>query len=221
MDRIRRGSFGFRPALFLLLASALLASSGCKDLITTTYLMMRGFQTPADYPGLKEKTVAVVCRSARSINPDQESAVRLIPARVGDLLTMNGKKITVIDPLKVERWIDENGVDSFTDVGEALDVDMVVGIELDEYSLYLSSSVLQGNATIRTKVYDIKGGKKLVYDTKSQQIKFPPSAGTSTSEIPRPEFNNMFIEVICNRIGINFYDHDHTADFANDSTVLR
>ncbi len=221
MDRIRRGSLKLRLSLvFALLATSAL-QTGCRDLITTSYLMLRGFQTPAEFPGLKEKTVAVVCRSPRSVNPDQEIAVRQIPARVGNLLSMNGKEINVIDQQKIERWIDENGIDRFTDVGQALDADLVVGIELEDYSLYRSSSIFQGKATIRIRVYDIENGNKLVFDAPTQQIDYPNGSGYTTSEIARPEFNNMFIDVIAEKVGINFYDHDHTTSFAADSRVLR
>ncbi|MDA7979594.1 MAG: hypothetical protein MPJ50_12580 [Pirellulales bacterium] len=220
MDRNRRGLFRLRLSIILLLAVCMF-QAGCLDLITTSFYMLKGFQTPAAFPGLKEKTVAVVCRSPRSVNPDQEIAVRQVPARVNSLLSINGKKINVIDQRKIERWIDENGIDSFVDVGEALNAEMVVGIELEDYSLYRSSSIFQGNVRVRVKVYDMTDGNRLVFEAPVEQIKFPPAGGTATSEIARPEFNNMFVDVIAEKIGINFYDHDHTASFAGDSKVLR
>jgi hypothetical protein len=218
MDRLRK-----QPAwLCLALISAVMGlsvASGCTLMATAMYVI-QGANTPADFTGLKGKRVAVVCRPVTSLHFRDSSVSRDLAKQVGVLLKKKVGKITIIDQREVSEWADENNWDEYVDIAKALDADMVVGLDLEEFSLHQGQTLYQGKANLKIVVCDVAKGKDPVYEHNLPQASFPPNGAIPVGEQPEPQFRRIFVDYLARQIAQHFYEHDSTADFASDSTAL-
>ena len=82
------------------------------------------------YGGIDDQPLLV-----RTLQFADSTVPRDLVRQVGERLTKKVKKIKVVDEREVSEWTDENSWQKFTEVGKALKADMVVGIELERFSL--------------------------------------------------------------------------------------
>lgn len=219
MDRtISRRVRGVPGLLACLLLLAPLA--GCAKVLATAVYVIKGTNVDAEYDGLEGKKVAVVCRQLASLQYRDSTVPRDLAAKIGSLLGANGKKIEVIDQQKVAEWTDENAWEEFTQIGKALEADMVVGIELEDFRLHQGQTLYQGRANVQIKVYDMKDGGKLVFEKTPRPSIYPPNTGIPTSEKQESQFRREYVGILADEIGRHFYSHDSRANFAIDSTAL-
>jgi uncharacterized protein YbjQ (UPF0145 family) len=218
MDRssLRYGAL----AIKLCLAVGMLAATGCQGALLTALWLAKGNNTPAEYDGLREKSVVVVCRPVAGLEYRDTSVARDIARQLSRLLQENVSKIKVIDQRKVAQWDDENTWEEFTEVGEALGADMVVGIDLQDFTVYQGQTLYQGKASITVHVYDCINGNQLVYERELPQAVYPPNTGVPTSEKLEAEFRREFVMVLADQIGRHFYPHDVYTDYALDATAF-
>ena len=218
MDRLRQ-----QPVcLFLALVSAvssLTIASGC-NLMATAMYVLQGTNTHADFDGLKGKRIAVVCRPVTSLHFRDSSVSRDLAKQVGIMLEKHIPKIKLIDQREVFEWADENNWEDYAGIGKALGADMVVGLDLEEFSLYQGQTLYQGKANMKVLVYDVAQGKDPVFERNLPQSIYPPNAAIPASEKPEAQFRRQFVNHLARQIAQYFYDHDSTVDFANDSTAL-
>lgn len=215
MDRLRKW-LGTLAAL-LVLAAILATASGCVSALTTALYLIKGTDVPAAFP-LKGKKVCVVCRTAGNLQYQNATAGRDLARLVNRLLRENIKKVEVTDQRKVEAWTDENMWSEFDEVGKAMDVEIVIAIDLENFTLYTGQTLFQGNASTRVKAVDVATGDAL-FEKLIPELKYPPNAVMTTMDIQEPEFRGKFLAVLADRIGRNFYSHDSHADYAMDSTI--
>ena len=128
-------------------------------------------------------------------------------------------KIKLIDQREVFEWADENVWEDYVDIAKALDADMVVGLDLEEFSLFQGQTLYQGKANVRIIVCDVTKGKEPIFEYNLPQTVFPPN-GAIPADSPEAQFRRQFINYLARRIGVLFYDHDSSVDFASDSTAL-
>jgi hypothetical protein len=217
MDRLRRQSGWLLLALTL--SGGLVPTSGCSMLATTLW-MIKGINEKADYPGLAGKRIAVVCRPVTSLQYRNPTVGRDLAKEVGLLIAKNCPKAHVIEQREVSEWADEKGMDEFTEVGKALNAEMVVLLDLDDFNLFQGQGLYQGKATIKVAVYDVKNGGAPVFEKSIPQIHYPPNSPIPAGDKPEPEFRAQFVKILAEHVSRLFYDHDPTAEFANDSTAL-
>ncbi len=218
MDRFRTQSLG--PILAVVAAaSALAITSGCNVMATAMYVI-QGTNAHADFDGLKGKRVAVVCRPVTSLHFRDSSVSRDLAKQVSLHLQKNVKHIKVIDQREVFEWADENTWDDYYQLGKALGADVVVGLDLEEFSLLQGQTLYQGKANLKILVYDMAKGKDPVFERNIPQAVYPPNAAIPASEKPESHFRRQFVEYLARQIGQYFYDHDASVDFANDSTAI-
>ena len=91
--------------------------------------------------------MAVVCRPVTSLHFRDSSVSRDVAKQVGAYLAKHVPKIKLIDQREVFEWADENNWDEYVDIGKALNADMVVGLDLEEFSLYQGQTLYQGKPT--------------------------------------------------------------------------
>ena len=214
MDRLSVAGRWMGATLLLTLAS------GCSILPFAAYLV-QGLNHPADYDGLKGKKVAVICRPVASLQYQSSSVDRELAEAVSDLLAEHISKIHLVSQDEIEKWEDENNWDDYTEIGKALRADMVVGIDLDQFSLQSGQTLYQGKASIDLAVYDVQRGKRPVYQKMLPQRLYPPNAPIPTSEKSLGEFRQQFVQVLAEQVARHFYDHDATVDFAADGLAYR
>jgi len=206
-------------ALILLMAVAVLPAVGCQSLMFTVAYLWNGTDEPPEFEALKGKHVAVVCRPLPSLQYSNANVGRDLAGQVTLLLQQNVPKIKTVDQRKIAKWTDENRWEEYTEVGKAMKADVVVGIELESFSVNLAQTLCQGRANATVQVYDCKTGK-LLFEKPGLQSVYPPNTPVSTADMDEQIFRKKFIQVLADRIGRHFYAHDSNADVAQDSTAL-
>ena len=199
-------------AVLLVCAAVLLPMAGCQSIAFTVAYLFNGLDDPPECNKLKEKRVVVVCRQVASLQYVNGRVDQELAEHVAALLKKNVSGIKLVEPRKVNEWMDENetGEQGFTEVGKAFKADMVLGIELERFSLLDNQTLYQGKASATVKVYDCKTGE--VVFRKSRQTLYPPHFPIQTSEMPERIFRERFIEVLADQLGRYFYAHDSNAD---------
>lgn len=198
---------------------ALALAAGC-NLMATAMYVVAGQNTPADFDGLKRKRVAVVCRPVTSLHFRDTSVSRDLAKQVGRLLNENVDGIDLVDARDVFEWDDENTWEEYAEIGKALDADMVVGIDLEEFNLYQGQTLYQGKANVRLVVYEVADNDTPAFERNLPQAVYPPNAPIPASDNQEAHFRRKFVAYLARQVAHHFYDHDSTIDFANDSTAV-
>ena len=217
MDRFGKRHWCLLSGLIVAVLGLALGS-GC-NLMATAMYVVTGQNTPADFDELKRKRVAVVCRPITSLHFHDSSVARDLAKQVGLLLHENVTKIELVDQREVLEWADENTWEEYAEIGKALNADMVVGIDLEEFSLYQGQTLYQGKANVRLLVYDVAQGKYPVFERNLPQAVYPPNAPIPASDNQEAHFRRKFVAYLARQVAHHFYDHDSTVDCANDSTA--
>ncbi len=218
MERLHSRSIAM-TALVACTGLALALASGCSVLATAMYII-EGTNTKADFNQLKGKRVAVICRPVTSLHFRDSSASRDLAKQVGILLQQHVSKIELIDQRDVFEWADENSWDEYYEIGKALDADMVVGLDLEEFDLYEGQTLYKGKANVKIQVFDLAQGTQPVFERHLPQAVYPPNAAIPAGDKPESHFRRQFVDHLAQLIARYFYDHDATVDFASDSTAL-
>jgi hypothetical protein len=206
-----------RHALAALVAALALAATqvGCRNLLTTAVYLVKGTDTPAQYNGLKDKRVVVVCRPLTELSFSCSGAASELGAELGRHLKVHlGRRIKIVDPDEVADWTDENPVEDFAEIGRALDADMVVGIDMLSFSTLLGQTLQQGKSQVKVTVHDLKQDGKVVYEKSLPQVVYPLNNGIGIQDKPEDEFRREYIGVLADEIGRLFYASDHYSRYA-------
>lgn len=218
MDRKQKW-LGLASGVFFIVAPLMIAT-GC-NLIATGMYVVSGQNTGAEFGGLKNKRVAVVCRPVTSLHFRDSSVSRDLAKQVSLLLEKEVPKIQIIDQREVFEWADENNWDEYPEIGKALNAEMVVGIDLEDFTLFHGQTLYQGKANIRLLVYDVAAGRDPAFEKNLPQAIYPPTAPIPASDSQEAHFRRKFVAYLARQIAHHFYPHDSTVDFANDSTAVQ
>ncbi len=199
----------------------LLPTIGCQGALATAMYLIKGNNVDPDFAGLKGKKVAVVCRPMVGLQYNNANVARDLALQVTDLLQKNVPKIQTVDQRKVSKWTDENTWDEYPEVGKAMKADIVVGVDLEAFSLYQGQTLYQGKANATIRVYDCRQGNKVVFEKIIPQAVYPPNSAVPTSDRLEGEFRREFVTVVADHVARYFYAHDPYADMATDSMAHR
>lgn len=202
-----------RRALLLAAAGLLLPNTGC-GMLTTFMYWARGNPVAEKFPGLKDKSVAVVCLDGNVQGGEGDMLAR----RVAYLLNLNGKGIKVIEHQKVVDWMDKQpeNIADFKEVGRGVKADMVLGIDLDQFSTHEGPTLLRGRSRISVKVFDMNQNGKLVYSVPAAPVVYPENGPRPIGE-NEEAFKIMFVDIVARKISKDFYPYDKMEDFGNDA----
>jgi hypothetical protein len=200
----------------LLLATAL---SGCSAFSTVGYWLY-GNTNPAKFDGLKGKRVAVVCLDADSLKGPGSEADRVARA-VATTIGYNVADIKLVRPNEIADWLDNNSQDitDYKDIGRGVKADMVVGIDLESFTIHEGQTLLKGRASVSTRVYDMQRGGEVVYESPSHEISWPENGARHVTE-NEANFRTAFIHTLSHRIARDFYPYDKVEDFGADAAFL-
>jgi hypothetical protein len=203
------------------LAVTLATQAGCtSSMLFTALYLIKGNDLPAEFPGLKDKKVAVVCRPMVQLQYSSTNAANELAVQVGRLLKQNLRRIEIVDPRQVAEWTDENTSDDYLDIGKAVDAEVVLGIDLEQFNLHQGQTLYQGKATVVLHVYNV-ATKELLFKKTVPQTVFPPNSGVPTTDTQEAEFRVKFIDELADVIGCYFYPHDPGQNYAKDSMALK
>lgn len=205
------------PATMIMILPAI----GCRGLMTTAIYLIKGTDVDPDFKELKDKRVAVVCRPLVSLQYRNANADRNLARQITRLLQEKVPKIETVDRRKVAKWTDENTWEEYPEVGKAMKADLVVGVDIEGFSLYQGQTLYQGKAQVTVRVYDCQNGGEVVFEKTLPRVIYPPNSAVPTSDRTEPEFRRQFILVLADQIARHFYAHDPYADLGQDADALK
>lgn len=125
-----------RAALIVIVLTSIPAASGCVGLLSTMRWISGANFSPAEYDGLKEKRVAVVCVSEDSAYGTGSESL-LLSREVSSILQKNVKKIDLVRADEIADWIDREGWDQidYREIGRGVKAERVVAIGLAGFSI--------------------------------------------------------------------------------------
>jgi hypothetical protein len=208
-----------RLATLVIAAAAAVCLPGCGFMAQMHY-WITGDLVPAKTTCLENKKVAVVCLDANSLlGPGSEADA--VAKAVSNALAFNVEGINVVRQQEVNDWIDGQDQDlaDFRDVGRGVKADMVVGIDLESFNIHEGQTLLKGRSRVRTRVFDMKQGGKLVYETPPREITFPENGARPVTE-NEANFRLIFIHTLSHKIAKDFYAYDRLEDYGGDAAFL-
>ena len=207
--------------VMVILSLAIMATAGgCAGGLATFVWLVKGPNIDAEFDVLREKKVAVVCRPLDFSQYRNPTVPKDIARGVGSLVKENVHKIEVLDQRKVDEWMDNNSWDEYLEVGKALDADLVLGVDLESFSIYDAQTLYKGRANVNIKIVDCETGEVIVEKPLPQSV-YPPNAVKTTDEMQEAEFRREFVRVLTDQIARHFYAHDPRAYFAADAKSIQ
>jgi hypothetical protein len=217
---MRASSRSISRGLVLVAVCLLSVTTGCGPIATVAWLIHGPEMTEVEFDGLKGKRVAVVCLDANSLSGPGGEADTVAKA-VAMTLGKNVSDIKIVRQTEVADWLDSHGDDvtDYRDVGRGVKADMVVGIDLLTFNLHEGQTLLKGRAKIGVKVYDMKKGGELVYESAPKEIAWPENGARHVTE-NEANFRTIFIGVLAERIANDFYPVELSNGFGTDARFL-
>lgn len=210
------------PCSRLLTATAMsalaVALGGCSTLGTIAYLIQPN-DMPAEYDGLRGKHVAVVCRPIVELEFSDAGSARELAGVVSALMKQNIRSVKVISQQEVARWIDENDWVDYATLGKALDADMVVGIDLEQFRIHEGSTLYRGRACAVIRVFDV-ASKDMVFQQRIDDFAYPGNGAVPAADRSESQFRAMFLQILSRRVARLFHSHDSRTSFAEENLDL-
>jgi hypothetical protein len=213
-----------RVLLGLSICSVLVAAqSGCGRILATMVYVVTGTDVAAECKALEGKRVVVLCRPPTSLEYRHGGADRQLIRNVNLLLAANVKRVDVVSQAEVENWTDERDweEDDLDELAKELDAQMVLIIDLEEFSLLKGQTLYQGKASGYLKVMDMEDKGRIVWQKSIPELLFPVNSAVPMQEKTLADFRRQYLGILGDHIARHFYDHDGRANFANDGLAHR
>ena len=209
-----------KKCLVFLLVGGLFLASGCQGVLATALLISGANNTKAKYKCLKGKKVAVVCLSEKMTDSRYDDVPRDLAKAVGLHLGQNVKKIEIIPPGTVNKWLDrhDDKIEDFQQFGKNVGAEMVLAIDLDSFetSSLSSPGSYQGRACTSFAVYDVKTGDTRASETLPEHV-YPPNLLPQSTEMRESEFKKKYLIQLSRAIACHFYSYDPRENMAMDA----
>ncbi len=206
--------------ILAVLITAAVVTGGCRSAMFTANYLLHGNNVDAEFEGLHEKKVAVVCRPAVGLTYSNSHVAKDLAKQISGLLSTNDPKIEVVKQQDVDEWTDMNMWDEYSEVGKALEVDLIVGVDLQNFTIYKGPTVYQGKADVVVRVYDCSKPDRPVFEKILPQVVYPPIGGQAAQEKPAREFRQKFVRILADHVARHFYPHDAHADIGLDGSAF-
>jgi hypothetical protein len=203
--------------IFVLSGGLLFATSGCSTVLTVAYLF-HPEDVPAEYNELRGKHVVIVCKPIVELEFTDAGTARELADRIGANIRENVRGVKIISQQEVSRWIDENAWVDYATLGEAVDADIVVGIDLDHFSLHEGSTLYRGRTTIHMQVHDVKEDL-IVFDKRMDDFTFPGDSAIPTADQSEQQFRGLFLRILSSRLARCFYAYESRDHFAEENLI--
>jgi hypothetical protein len=203
-----------RLACSLTLTASLVTQQGCSQFMLLGLLVGGPPHIEPDFDRESgdslvgtESKVAVICYADPEIKLKYSKIDTEVATYVARLMQIN--RIKVAEPDYVRAWLDEHpDWETAEDVGEALECDYVIEIELVDFDLYEphSSTLFRGRTTAYVNAHRMSDGAKSErIFTKDVNFMFPTKVPRSTYEQTELDFKREFLSRLGEEIGFMFY----------------
>ena len=169
----------------------------------------------------RNKTVLVFCYAPTELKWDNEAVDQELSKHIA--YRLNGNKIKVIDPDRVQAWLDKNPHwDKPAQVGAAFGVDYVVYVDLHQYSLFEenSSNLYRGRADCNVSVIkmdevpkDMRTDEDVVRTRDGQEVytknvvsRYPEATPVAVDQYSYANFKKLYLSRLSDQIGVLFYE---------------
>ena len=203
------------PAIVVSLALLSVVAAGCKSLMESVAIFYEGYDEPAQWEGLKDKTVAVVCKPLTSEEFSNAGAARALSEGICERLKAHIKGIHIIDPRKVADLRDETGMEDYVEIGKKLKADKVIGVDIESFGVRDGQTLFRGRSTVTIRVYDV-AEKNVEWHKSPPQFLYPRIGSTPAQDVSEMEFRNQFVAILSEQIARFFYAHDRNDDCGSD-----
>lgn len=199
-----------------LVVCAFLFVPGCIGASAQLLYLIYGNKVAAQYEGLANQKVAVVCVSDSSAYGPNALSFS-VERNVANKLAQNVPGIKLIPQSTVDNWKDQYGWEEndFVEIGKGVGADAVVLIEISAYSLHDGSTMYKGQSTVTTRVYNVTGSPVAFY-VGPEDYQFPKS-GRPIMQMTERQFETIFLEKLCEHLARRFYEHDKVDTIAEDA----
>ena len=185
---------------------------GCSTLLTAAYLLQPA-DMPAEFPGLKGKHVAGVCRPIGELEFTDAGVARDLAGLVEGQIGRNVRRVHVIGQQEVARWLDENNWVDYPTLGKSLDADYVVGIDLERFRLHEGSTLYRGRASATIRVYEVATGK-MAFERRFDDFAFPADSAVPAADQSDSQFRATFLQMLSQKISRCFHAYESRDVFA-------
>lgn len=208
-----------RRAALVTVSAAVLSSGGCVQFAANVLHVIRGPQVPAEFKGLENKRVAVVCTTESGMCSD-EVGIRLA-GNVRGILGKHLSKTTFVSQEEIDQWTQGGGSSSedLASIGRGVKADYVMSIQIHNLKLRDGATLYRGRSDLDLTVVDVKKGKP-VYSQSLPDYTYPVMAGQSTTETDETKFRRVYLMTVADKLARYFYPHDIGPDVALDATIL-
>lgn len=206
--------------LACLLLSTTVVLAGCGALVNIAHVIW-GHKAPAEYGGLEDQKVAVVCMMKSAPYGSDRTPETL--ARLVELtLQKEVDGIEIIHQKEVGDWTDNHDWEAvdYNEIGRAVDADKVLAIELSSYSLHEGQTLYQGSADADITVYDISDKGRVKFHRELFEYKFPVNGGRPIIEMSEKRFEQTYLRMLSQKIANYFYDYELASVTATDAAML-
>ena len=203
--------------IFVVGSGLIFATSGCSTVLTVAYLF-HPEDVPAEYNELRGKHVVVVCKPIVELEFTDAGTARELADRIGTNIRENVRGVKIISQQEVSRWLDENAWVDYATLGEAVDADIVVGIDLDHFSLHEGSTLYRGRTTVHMQVHDVNEDL-IVFDKRMEDFTFPADSAIPTADQSEQQFRGLFLRILSSRLSRCFHAYESRAHFAEENLI--
>jgi hypothetical protein len=186
-------------------------------ILTAAYLISPE-DVPAEYKGLRGKHVAIVCKPVVELEFTDAGTARELAERIGSNIRDNVRGVKVISQQEISRWLDENAWVDYPTLGKAVDADLVIGIDLDHFSLHEGSTLYRGRTTTQLRVYDVADGT-VAFDKRMDDFVFPADSAIPTADQSEQQFRALFLRILASRLSRCFHAYESRAHFAEENLI--
>jgi hypothetical protein len=218
MDGRLRG--GMRRITVGLALLQLLWFAGCIQMAANLLHVVNGPRVPAEFKGLDNHRVAVVCSNEMGICRD-ESTIRLA-GNIKGILISKLPKATFVSQEEIDQWVEGSSVsdDDLTAIGKGVKADYVLAVDMQKLQLRDGPTLYRGRSDLTLSVWDVQQNKP-VFRKSLPDYSYPTMAGQSTTETDEDKFRRVYLVNVADRLARCFYAHDFGEDVAVDATILK
>ncbi len=217
LTTLGKSSFSRALAIFCL-GLLLTVQPGCVGTTAQLLYFVKGDKIKAVFPGLKDQRVVVICESeASSYGPDPLSEI--VTRMLISELQANIKKIELVPATDVENWKDQNGWNEIdhNKLGQDFQADMVVAVQISNYSIHEGSTMFKGRSMITSTVFDINNDGYATFVHGPDQFEFPRSHARPAIGTTEAEFERAYLTKIVQQVSWLYCDHEKVEKIAQDA----
>ena len=204
--------------LILAFACLALIQGGCQ-IVTTAFYLINGTE---EKPPCKVKMtgrVAVLCWTDPSLTYTDSDNANMVGSELSKKIALKlgskkKSKITMVPQQEVLNRLDNypdniTGEDDLIAIAKDLEADYLIGVYLMSFEYQEGIGVYQGKATYAVTLIDGKAGKTVYDNQVIPQYVYPPNRTVSSDAVNGAQFRREYISKLAERIGWEFYPHDH------------